>query len=290
MGGDIRKEDLLTFFHAAQNELNEISRKARSLLYRYLDQNGLLAEPSKAAVVDIGWGGTAATVLWDVVPESRNWTWLYFGTRREYQPAATNHRAMFFTYGIPSEYHQVVFDCVEIVEFLFSAPETTTVALSETPLGVEPVFAPEESQWDGWAPRVVQMERGRADMMPALVRGATLCNGGLVDELAIFTLLNHIVRSEDATVIREFGQLQHQLGFGASRHEPLLSSGNMRYWRNIWRLLKGRSLKQSSGRRYWENQLTGQFLMPLTGVKRRIALKALRIQARGGLFRKKRRR
>lgn len=290
VGKDVSNADLTDFFLDARSELSAIAAEARPLLYRYLEQNDLLREPSKVAIADIGWSGTAASVLWDVVPESRNWTWLYFGTRREYKPTDANHRAMFFTYGVPREHCQLVFDCVEVVEFLFSAPETSTIALSETPTGVEPTFAPADSQWEGWAPRSEAMATGFREMLPRLVRQANTGFGLEVDITTVATLISHIVRSNNPAIIREFGQLHHQLGFGASRFEPLLADGDMRYWSNIWRMLKGKPLKPPAGRRYWNNQLAAQFLMPLTGMKLRLAEKALRIQARGGWLGSRRRR
>ncbi|MBS0237979.1 MAG: hypothetical protein JSR89_06110 [Proteobacteria bacterium] len=290
MGRDAKREDLVEFFHSAREELGAISSRARPLLYRYLEQLDLLRDPSKVAIADIGWGGTCASVLWDVVPETRNWSWLYFGTRKEYQPNAGKHRAMFFSYGVPWDHYTVVFDCVEITEFLFSAPETSTIGLRETSCGVEPVFAGEETQWEGWAPRVTAMAQGFAEVLPAFVRRIQHAHDLVIGQPTIFALLNHIVRTADPEVIREFGQLQHQLGFGASRYEPLLAADGIRYWRNIWRLLKGRSPKPGAGRLYWKNQTVGQFLSPLKGWKRSIALWALRQHAHGGLFKSRKRR
>ncbi|WP_414463386.1 hypothetical protein [Hyphomicrobium sp. DY-1] len=290
VGKDIAREELVDFFHAAKDDLAEISRTARPLLYSYLEQHDLLRDPSRVAVADIGWGGTVASVLWHATPETRQWNWLYFGTRKEYEPRDAKHNAMFFSYGIPFENWQLVFDCVEIAEFLFSAPEPSTIALEETPTGVEPVFAAEDTQWEGWAPRVKDMAAGFHDMLPAFVRRAKAPHGLVVDHATVFTLLSHIIRSDNTDVIREFGRLEHQLGLGASKYEPILPMGRMKYWSNIWRLMKGRSLKASAGHHYWRNQLSGQFLRSLTGVKRRIAVKALKVHARGGIFRKRRRR
>lgn len=290
VGRDIKNADLVDFFHEAKEELSSIADKARPLLYRYLDQHDLLRDPDKVAMVDIGWGGTAASVLWDVVPESRHWTWLYFGTRKEYRPVQANHRAIFFTYGVPWEHHALVFDCVEVVEFLFSAPEPSTIGLRGTPSAVEPLIADAHTQWDGWAPRAGAMADGFREMLPNLIRRTQGSVGLDIDVRTVSTLLSHIVRSDDLTVIREFGQLQHQLGFGASHFEPLIPEGGMRYWRNIWRMLKGRQLKVDAGRHYWKNQLTGRFLLPLSGMKLHLALRALRVQARGGMFRSRKRR
>ena len=290
VGKDIKNADLTDFFHDARAELSQIAMETRPLLYRYLEQNDLLRDPTKVAIADIGWSGTAASILWDVVPESRNWTWLYFGTRREYKPTRATHKAMFFTYGVPWEHHELVFDCVEAVEFLFSAPEPSTVGLCETSAGIQPCFAPADSQWPGWAPRSEAIAEGFRDMLPHLARRAQSTFGLVVDSASVFTLLAHIVRSDDITVIREFGQLHHQLGFGASRFEALLPDGQMRYWSNVWRMLKGKPLKPPAGRRYWRNQLVGQFLMPLSGIRLHIARKALRVQARGGWLRRRRRR
>lgn len=288
VGRDVKNNDLVDFFHEARADLAAISAKARPLLYRYLEQHDLLRDPSKVAIADIGWGGTAASVLWDAVPESRNWTWLYFGTRKGYQPTTANHRGMFFTYGVPWHNDALVFDCVEVVEFLFSAPEPTTIGLRETPSGVEPLPGAPDSQWEGWAPRAEAMADGFRQMLPHLVRHAQSAFGLNIDLPTIHTLLSHIVRTDDIAVIREFGQLHHQLGFGASRFEPLVAPGRMRYWRNIWRMLKGKPLKPASGRVYWRNQVAGEFLLPLKGMKLRLAHKALRVQARGGWRRARR--
>jgi FMN phosphatase YigB (HAD superfamily) len=286
---DVTTDELEAFYLAAKDELSAIASSARPLLYRYLEQHDLLRDPARVAVADVGWGGTTASVLWDTVPESREWTWLYFGTRKEFKPKATKQRAMFFTYGVPWHHHRTVFDCVEIVEFLFSAPEPSTVGLRETSTGVEPQFAPEDAQWSGWAPRVNEMAAGFRDMLPEFARRARSPYGLHLDQPTIATLLGHLIYSHDATVVREFGQLQHQLGFGASRFEPILPETPMPYWKNIWRLLKGRSLKLPSGRLYWPYQLPRLFLLQQKGMRLALAQWATRWHKRGGLFRRRRR-
>lgn len=295
-GGDplVHKEvspnELEAFFLAAKDELADIASSARPLLYRYLQQNDLLRDPSGVAVADVGWGGTTAAVLWDTVPESRKWTWLYFGTRKEFVPKAAKQRAMFFTYGVPSHHHRTVFDCVEIVEFLFSAPEPSAVGLRETSTGVEPQLAAPSTQWPGWAPRVSEMAAGVRDMLPELARRAQNPDGLRLDQATIATLLGHLIYSDDQSVVREFGQLEHQLGFGASRFEPILPHTPFPYWKNILRMLKGRSLKPPSGRIYWPYQLNQLFLLQQTGWRLAIAKRARRFHQRGGLFPKRRRR
>lgn len=290
VGRDISTRDLEGFFLDAQEYLSRIAQDARRLLRRYLEQNDLLRNPAKVAIIDVGWGGTAASVLSELFPEAKEWTWLYFGTRKEFAAKDTKHKAMFFDYGVPHAHMEMVFDCVEIVEFLFSAPEPSAVGLMETPEGVAPSFASVGAQWEGWAPRQEKIAQGFHETLPRFLRAAETAPHLVIDRATTATLINHIVRSGDREVIRGFGEIHHQLGFGASKFEPILSPVATRYWSNIWRLLKGRPVKLGTGHRYWKNQVAGQFLYPLEGGKRRLALYALRQYQRGGLIGGKRRR
>jgi len=281
VGNDIKISDLDDFFRSSQQELAAISAVARPLLYRYLEQQNLLHEPNKVAVADIGWNGTVASLLRDVVPESRSWTWLYFGTLKEFQPPEANHRAMFFTYGVPAAHRELVLDCTEIVEFLFSAPEPSTVGLHETPSGaILPVLAPTDSQWKGWAPRAKQIGEGIAAMMPTFMRRAASTQGLVIDRDTVSTLISHIMHTDDRSVITEFGQLQHQLGLGASAYEPLLPEAHFVYWKNIWRLLKGRNLKPSKEKIFWRRQQKNVFLLGLSGPKLALARYAFRVNVK----------
>jgi FMN phosphatase YigB (HAD superfamily) len=280
VGTDVSTADLAAFFTANHARLRTLSESTRPLLLRYLAQHGMLDRPEKIAVADVGWNGTAAAMLADIVPETRYWKWLYVGSTPHHHPESPPHRAMYFQYGQPREHFELIHDCVEIFEFLFSAPEPTAIALQEQGARIEPVFAAPESRWPGWEPRVKAIHDGVRNALPAYLEAIN--RHGLQINTDSFTrILASLMRTQDPVMLKEFSAIEHQCGLGGSAFFPLLPAIDHKdYWSNVLRLAKGKKLKGKGGLVYWNSQYERHFLAQLSGPKSYIARKALQIRNR----------
>lgn len=280
LGVDVSKKDLAAFFLNQQDILTAISRDARALLIRYLAQHRMLNQPDKIALADIGWHGTTAALIRLVVPEARYWKWFFIGTSKSYHRDHDDHRAMYFRCGEPKAHHDLIFDSLEIFEFLFSSPETTAVALTEVGGTVQPVFADPSTEWDGRAERMSAIAEGVREVIPRFVAGAK--RHRLEVGAEVFTvILNSIMRSGHPRIVTEFSAIQHQAGFGDDVFLPLLPKfDDTHYWSNIWRIVRGRKLKGQNGVVYWKSQQHRHFLQQQRGHQLRIAKLALAVFAR----------
>lgn len=271
VGTDIEKDELADFFRSRAHLLADIGRDSRTLLVQYLAQQKMLDRPDKVAVIDVGWNGTAASLLKDIVPESKFWNWLYVGTHPTYPRDLQNHRSMYFTRGEPAQHHALMNDSIEIFEFLFTSPKPTAVALEGRHREIQPLYAPADSEWAGRRERIDAIEEGVREALPHFHRSA-LRDGTRVGPDSYTAILKSIIQTTHPSVISEFAAIEHQIGIGAALFHPLLPAINPRhYWSNILRIIKGKRLKAESGVVYWATRQDEHFLKQLTGPKKYLA-------------------
>jgi FMN phosphatase YigB (HAD superfamily) len=281
VGTDVTITDLADFFRSEREALAGIADTALPLLIRYLTANCMLDEPDRVAIADVGWSGTAASLLAESIPETRHWTWLYVGTLPNYRRESRKHRAMYFQYGEPRQNHQLIFECLEIFEFLFSSPEPTAIALTEHGGTVKPLFAELSTQWGGWVERTAAIADGVDEALASYLLTSQRCPGFAVDEATFTAVLRNVLLTKDDTFIREFSDIQHQLGLGAAPFLPLIPKlRDEDYWSNILRLVKGKRMKGREGQVFWSAQQERHFVKQQKGIKLLVAQLAFQVRKR----------
>jgi FMN phosphatase YigB (HAD superfamily) len=286
------RQKLSEFFQAHRDLFAARGKEASAVLRTYMEELQAFDRPERAAIVDIGWSGTGAALLADLFPEARQWKYLFWGTLEGFQAPDVRHSAHFFQFGEPWHHRELVFECVEIVEFFFTSAERSAITLKRTPDGVRPVFSSDGEGWPEREPIANAIEAGVMECVTHLAATRTRYPMLRVDRHTTFAILENILRTDNLDCVRQLGAIRHQLGLGESKTEVLLPDLADRYWSTIWRWLIGRGMKVKDRRVYWQYQQERHLLGSVAGAKGALARWAYRVKQRGGarrLFRKKKR-
>jgi HAD superfamily hydrolase (TIGR01549 family) len=288
--GERDRRKLSEFFQRHRDLFADRGREASAVLRAYLEEMRAFDRPERTAIVDIGWGGTGAALLAEVLPEARQWTYLFWGTLEGFQAPDLVHSAHFFRFGEPWHHRALAFECIEIVEFFFTSAERSAVALERTPHGVRPVFSGTGEAWPERETIANAIESGVMECVAHLTAMKTHFPTLRVDRHTVFAILENILRTDNLDCVRQLGSIRHQLGLGDSKTEVLLPDLSDRYWSTIWRWLIGRGMKVKDRRVYWQHQQERHLLASVRGARGALARWAYRVKQRGGarrLFRKR---
>ena len=276
--GDRRR--LASFFLSEAETLKEYGRHSKNILLRYLEELQVL-DTANVAFVDVGWAGTAATLLSELCPNAESWHFLYFGTLPHFEPRQAKHSALFFQFGLPEPNTALVLECLEVVELLFTAPENSALSLVLEEDRVVPLFSEDTPQKVGQREFCRQIESGAKIGIDYLTSYLQRHPGFQIDVPAMFSVLEAALRTEDLVAVEMLARVSHQLGLGNSKEETLISD-NQPYWKVIRKWLRGKEFKQK-GHVYWQHQGGRAFIARQKGLKLGLAKWAYNVKKRGGL-------
>jgi FMN phosphatase YigB (HAD superfamily) len=292
ISGERDRRRLSELFQRHRDLFADRGREASAVLRTYLEELRAFERPERTAIVDIGWGGTGAALLAELYPEARQWKYLFWGTLEGFQAPDLAHSGHFFQFGEPWHHRALAFECIEVVEFFFTSPERSAIALERTPAGVRPVFSGNGEAWPERETIANAIEAGVMDCVAHLEAMRMRYPMLRVDKHTVFAILENILRTDNLDCVRQLGSIRHQLGLGDSKTEVLLPDLSDRYWSTIWRWLIGRGIKAKDRRIYWPYQQERYFLASVRGARGALARWAYRVKQRGGarrLFRKRKR-
>ena len=278
---DAARSQLTNFFLEQEEKLVPYGNDAKASLRNYLDQLGAFGEHN-IAFVDVGWSGTGAAILHELFPQAESWFFLYFGTLDKFEPKKSRHQAYFFQLGQPDHHADLIFECVEIMEYIFSSSEESAIGLSCIDGDIVPLFPKCTQLKEKQLRSNAYIEAGAAKFVEMAKERKLHVTSDSRDLSAIFSIFDLLLRSNDLQVIKNLGGIYHQLGLGNSKIEPLISE-EFDYWSVIRRWLRGKTAKKGKGHYYWPRQQEKFFIANQKGIKAHIAKWAYGVRERGGL-------
>ncbi len=131
-------------FIALKEPIMKKAQEEYDAFQAHLKEEGVTADGTKKAIVDVGWHGSMLYALRDMLPtEEQPLSAFFFGTMQRINDV---RRAGFPVYSYmvdghhPYYFAETLTTCIEIVELLFTAPCGSVIHLEKTENGVEPVL------------------------------------------------------------------------------------------------------------------------------------------------------
>lgn len=209
---------LRRLFALIADHIKEKAVAERRHLVEYLESIGIL-DSKKVGFVDIGWHGTlqdSASKILRLAGKEIEIKGYYLGTFKsalELSEAGNDMKAYLCEFGRPGPLHDIVKLCVEIFEFIHTAPHGSLIAFEKRHGAVEPVFEKND------------FESGKIEKARALQEGALAFVEDFAKcwkhfsflkvprELAIAPLHRVLGSPTYAEAVR-LGDLEHAEGFG----------------------------------------------------------------------------
>lgn len=194
------------------------SREEFKTLSRYFSNKGLL-DGDEVAIVDLGWHGSLQHSLDKLLGNmgaTTSITGYYMGTfvaARRYIDRGHELHGYLCEEGRPAALHAAIKVCVEIFEWIFSAPHGSVCNFQMIDNDIQPVFAEfgfEEQRWN----HAAAMQAGALQFIDDYVdvlRGQSLPT--VSPQAAVQMLYAALVRPTRLEA-RQLGDLQHAEGFG----------------------------------------------------------------------------
>lgn len=187
-------------------------------LARYFSDEGLL-DGGEVAIVDLGWHGSLQCSLDKLLRGMGATTRMigyYLGTyaaARRYMDRGHELHGYLCAEGRPAELHAAIKLCVEIFEWIFSAPHGSVCNLQMRGDVIQPVFAEFSFEEQRWI-RAAQMQAGALQFIDDYVglwRGQPLPE---VPPQAAVQMLHAALARPTRLEVRRLGDIQHAEGFG----------------------------------------------------------------------------
>lgn len=273
--------ELRQFASILTNECREIRQQievASEAVRLTLENAEVATNANTVGIVDLGWSGTLAALLSEIFPDSIFWTQYYFGTRRDFLVKGAKTRSLFFERGIPEHHHDLVFECVELVETLFSSRDETVLRIDIKENRAIPIFAPLE-------PDLAHLSESRGRLLEAAegfikfaIKHPAL-EGWMPDRHVIYNLIEETVRSSDLDINKAFSGLQHQVLAGKSEWQFLSQVPEAAYIPTMMRWLRGKRMRPKNATASIQKAELN-YLNSLTGARRYMATLARKVQIR----------
>lgn len=269
-GGDVditdaKRKRLRQFFEAQSPLLRRHAEEAREGLRRHLEKSGMLRDPERTALVDIGWGGTTAALLGQLFPATARWTYLYLGTHRLLELDAP-HQSYVFDRGLPRDIHDTFFECPEIPELLLSAPHSSILGLAaDGNEGYRVRYAPSDS-WPERRGIIEAMSEGAFEAIAHIHELMLRLEQGC-DPRTSANVVANLTRIEDLEAGKHIAQVRHSLGIGDSVVAPLVPEGPQPYAATLRRLVRARRADWHAAGIYWPHYARRSFAVENRGVK-----------------------
>ena len=208
---------LVKWIDGIRDQLLESYRESRMLLLEYLEKLGI--ERKDTAVVDIGWNGTLIKSMQDIVQEgnkSATFRSFFFGTQtnaKGIELKGGKVRSFFFHLGQPRPRMNLVKECIELVELLFSAPHPTIIGLKRNADRIDPIYGVSEYTSEQRA----CLDIMRQAALKFIEDAALLCSpGSMLDSPAEFVedSLRRLLRNPTKSEARAIGMIGHWHGYG----------------------------------------------------------------------------
>ncbi len=254
---DSDRDKLRRLMLAYDGPILAAARRERHLLDSYLAAAGAY-RPGPIAVADVGWNGTMQAALSKLRSDAGcagAVHGFYFGTLRgrRLQAGEGTREGFAMEEGRPGRRARAILQCLEIIEFLFSAPHGTVLGYRRSSDRVEPVL-------DGFDPDGEYARAAaavRAGMERFVAEVADLFDGTVPDGLSVeeaFAALARLLERPTYEEARRIGRLVHREGFGSAGQARRIAAWPG--WTNA--VLRPRATLEAWRSAYWKRGLIAQ--------------------------------
>jgi predicted HAD superfamily hydrolase len=220
-------EHLKQLIKSLSEPICERARSEREVMRDYLLKSGL-CDGRRVALVDVGWHGSQQQSIREILEAERQFPDIrgfYLGTfsfAASLYDAKCSHDAYLTRLGLPPEYANLLFGCVEIFELMFSTTEGSLVRMERTPSGdFTPIRHPVDRTDLYRNESVEKLQVGAmqfvADYLSVKREFPDLA---MTPEIAI-TEVRRVLREPAAAEARHLGDITHTRDFGDSMRVPI---------------------------------------------------------------------
>jgi len=242
------------FFLNMEGRILEKAKEERDVLCDYFNANGFLRHDG--LIVDLGWQASLPrsfhSLRCSLSPglERRSEVCM-FGTWEHAErviPDGCNLSSFFMHLGKPEYNRDTISCCVELIEFMFTAPHPTIIGMEKQGEHFQPLYGKEER-----SSTVLACAKAMADA------ALDFC-GRVIERLPLndvphaksdlpATLLSRLLREPTEEEARQFSSIMHRDGFGGSSiARPLITPPD-----KGWRTRNAKSLRAAYQHSYWKN-------------------------------------
>ncbi|MFP4979468.1 HAD family hydrolase [Paenibacillus sp. CN-4] len=220
VGSEKEQMQIRTLYSLIEQDILAAAADERVRLARYLKQTGML-DCSRPAIVDIGWHGTMQQALDQVLKligqGDTQISGYYLGTfAKAHAIKSKGHQMNGFLCdtGLPEQREAVILKCVELFEFLFTAPHGSVTGFQEKDGKMEPVFDPNDND-DQKLEAARLMHEGVLDFVRDMqsISAALELPLSVSPDLAIAPIAR-VLHSPTRLEADKIGDLTHAKGFG----------------------------------------------------------------------------
>lgn len=199
------------------DDIRKKAEEERTELNEYLDRIGIFGS-KKVAVVDIGWHGTLQHSLDEIIALSGKKVatkGYYLGTflrSRELCDGGMDTSAFLCEFGQPEHYHGIIKLCVEIFEFIHTAPHGSVIRFKRVNGNIEPVF--DQNYEAAKVEKACFVQKGALDFIEDMAGLWRHFNFLAISKETAIAPLYEVLRNPTDEEAVNLGDLEHAEGFG----------------------------------------------------------------------------
>ena len=245
------RKKLQHFFIAARPLIAPHALREKNLLRRYFSHLGMFESGVRPLLVDVGWRASSQRFLETALPELAGTTGAYFGlTADGYRNGAM--KAFFFDGDTPAEAHHMAMHCVEIIELMFSAPDSSIRGIRKVADGnFESINEPDNIHEQQRTAIVQRLHDGAIAFTQELLKLEARGYSVALDQADAAMFIKPLILHPTARDTANLGALPHALGLGQSSYETLLPDAISKNPLSLFSRLLGSDRK----RLYWPRGL-----------------------------------
>ena len=215
-GGDyymLRKLYTLIF-----DAIEEKAERERKIIFEYFDDIGLFGT-KRIGVVDIGWHGTlqhSITKLLRIFGKEISIKGYYLGTfskAKELCKAGNDMSAYLCEFAEPDNFHKIIKQCVEIFEFVHTAPHGSVINFERISGKVEPIFDHDDEE-SIKIEKAQAVQEGALDFVNDLIKTWRHFDFLRISKETVIKPLYRVLRNPTYEETVKLGDLEHAEGFG----------------------------------------------------------------------------
>lgn len=211
---------LRNLFLVLGEQVLDLAAEERKVLLEYLASVGFVSG-RRVAVVDIGWHGSLQKSLASLLAADGQDVRLkgyYLGTfsrAREYVEKGLDMVAYLCEYGQPEDYHDIIKLCVEIFEFVHSAPHGSVIRIQKREGNFVPQLEDDSYEREKLRKAALVQEGALDFIRDFMAVRALVLSTSLPKDLAL-SPLHQLLRDPTVEEAVKLGDLVHVEGFGGS--------------------------------------------------------------------------
>lgn len=228
------KVKLATLFQSLSAEVCKNTAIERDVLVKYLDKIGF-TKTEKIAIVDIGWRGTTQHSLeklmsfMDKSPEIVGYYLGTFSKAKEFVDKGLAMSGYSCNLSLPKWNYDVLNNCVEMFEFIFSAPHGSVINFEENNGAIKPVF--ESANISAKKSQMIsELQKGAEDFVRDFTEVEAATIEVDIDAKSALSPISRLLNSPTYNEAVYFGNLTHTEYIGTKNYDRYFAKVTEPWW------------------------------------------------------------